>query len=122
MGCFSIQPFSVLPVTNKQFFTLKKEHQTRLIPLRDAKHPLIFSVRLRLNYENFDSPFGLPQGDQVGALPSIYGMPHTADVKNSKLFLELLCLFVTLSKAGCTVLSKGTHSKTPAASNLDEWR
>ena len=30
-------------------------------------------------------------------------------------------LSVTLSKAGCTVLSKGTHNKTPAASNLDEW-
>ena len=26
--CLSIQPFSVLPVTNKQFFAFKKEHQT----------------------------------------------------------------------------------------------
>ena len=34
---------------------------------------------------------------------------------------EPLCPFVTLSKAGCTVLSKGTHSKTPAASNFREW-
>ena len=33
MGCFSIRPFSVLPVTNKQFFTLGKVHQTRLISL-----------------------------------------------------------------------------------------
>ena len=37
---------------------------------------------------------------------------------NQKLCADL----VTLSKAGRTVLSKGTHSKTPAASNLDEWR
>ncbi len=36
--------------------------------------------------------------------------------------IRLSADLVTLSKAGCTVLSKGTHSKTPAASNLDEWR
>ena len=37
--CLSIRPFSVLPVTNKQFFTPKKVHQTRLISLRGASTP-----------------------------------------------------------------------------------
>ena len=38
----------------KQFFCYNRLYQTPTRPLRDAKHPLIFSVRLRLNCGNFD--------------------------------------------------------------------
>ena len=93
----SLVPF----VTNQQFFTPKKVHQTRLISLNLLTQVSVLLRSLRSPTQNFDSPFGLPQDDT--------------------LTLELLCLFVTLSKAGCTVLSKGTHSKTPAASNFREW-
>ena len=57
MGCFSIRPFPVLPVTNKQFFSLGKVHQTRLISLnllsqvsvllRTVLTHLVFSAKLR---------------------------------------------------------------------------
>ena len=114
---------------------------------------MIFSARLRLDYENFDSRFAFAQNDMltletpppltsiprfqkqlavfdVGEMiPRIHPKPSADLVTLSiptlrvgKRGTELLCPFVTLSKVGCTVLSKGTHSKTPAASNLDEWR
>ena len=57
-------------------------------PLTGCKHPLIFSARLRLDYENFDSRFAFAQDDQVGAGPSAYAWYRFADVKNGKLFLE----------------------------------
>jgi hypothetical protein len=41
-------------------------------------HKSLFSAKLR----RFACKPEL-KGDQVGALPSIYGMPHTADVKNA---------------------------------------
>ncbi len=78
----AVPPFCLLLI--KQFFTPKKEHQTLLIslliPLRGCKHPLIFSARLRLDYENFDSRFAFAQDDM--------------------LTLETHCHFGTLSKRG----------------------
>ena len=37
--CIFLQPFNVLPVTNKQFFAFGRVHQTRLISLRGASTP-----------------------------------------------------------------------------------
>ena len=86
----------------KQFFTFGRVHQTLMRSrLRrfcsERRKRLFFSAKLR----------------RFACNP---------ELKDDTLTLELLCPFVTLSKAGCTVLFKGTHSKTPAASNLDEWR
>ena len=98
----------------KQFFTPKKEHQTlmrsrlrrfcseRCIAADADQNANCFyaAVCTLFSPQNFDSPFGLPQDDQVGALPSIYGMPHTADVKNSKaVFGTAVHLMPTFVKA-----------------------
>ena len=99
----------------KQFFAFGRVHQTlmrsrlrRFCSERciaadaDQKANYFYAaVCTLLSPQNFDSPFGLPQDDM--------------------LTLETLWLLVTLSKAGCTVLSSGRHSKSPAASNFREW-
>ena len=64
----------------KQFFSFKKEHQTRLISLNLLSQVSVLLRSLRSPTQNFDSPFGLPQDDT--------------------LTLEPLWLLVTLSKRG----------------------
>ncbi len=67
----SLVPF----VTNKQFFSLGKEHQTRLISLNLLSQVSVLLRSLRSPTQNFDSRFAFAQDDT--------------------LTLELLCLFVT---------------------------
>ena len=64
--CLSIRPFSVLLVTNKQFFPFGRVHQTRLLSLNLLSQVSVLLRSLRSPPQNFDSPFGLPQDDQVG--------------------------------------------------------
>ena len=79
-ACIFLRPFCVLLVTNKQFFSLGKVHQTRLISLNLLSQVSVLLRSLRSPTQNFDSPFGLPQDDT--------------------LTLETLWLFVILSTRG----------------------
>ena len=117
----------------KQFFTLGKEHQTRLISLNLLSQVSVLlrtahrgqyrskSVEYLCRYAKRRCRFGV-LGARAFSSPQNFDSPHSRLPQDDTLRLETLWLPVTLSKAGCTVLSKGTHSKTPAASNLDEWR
>ena len=66
-------------------------------------------------------PCGLAARDGTKSQQKQLAVFHVG-VAKPRIHQKLCTDLVTLSKAGCTVLSKGTHSKTPAASNLDEWR
>ncbi|MBQ9795161.1 MAG: hypothetical protein IJW34_09505, partial [Clostridia bacterium] len=69
MGCFSIRPFPVLPVTNKTVLCFQKGTSDSSHIPQPAIAGLGFApngVNAFSSPQNFDSPFGLPQDDQVG--------------------------------------------------------
>ena len=79
-------PFSVLPVTNKQFFPFGRVHQTRLISLNLLSQVSVLLRSLRSPTQNFDSPFGLPQ-DDTQTRPRTTDLPSHRSSKNGLPFL-----------------------------------